>query len=59
MYNPKRSLHYKGIFFAGIISIAFLGDIIFGTLRFPVLTLLVCGIVIVYEFVSPFIYASR
>lgn len=40
-----------------IISIVF--DTLFSVSKYPVLTLLVCGIVIVYIYVSPFIYSSR
>lgn len=59
MYNHKRTLPYKSIFVAGIIIAAFLGDVIFSTGRLPILTLVVCGIVIVYECVSPYLYAAR
>ncbi len=34
-------------------------DTIFAIGRYPVLTIFVCVIVVVYELVSPFIYTSR
>lgn len=34
-------------------------DSIFAIGRYPVLTIVVCGIVLIYELVSPFIYSSR
>lgn len=34
-------------------------DMIFGTSKYPFLTIIVCGIVVLYEIVSPFIYAAR
>jgi hypothetical protein len=34
-------------------------DSIFAIGRYPILTILVCGIVLIYELVSPFIYSSR
>lgn len=37
----------------------FFFDIILGLSRVPVFTLVLCGIVIVYEIVSPYIYTAR
>jgi len=46
-----------------LISVSFLMtfffDIILGLSRVPVFTLVLCGIVIVYEIVSPYIYTAR
>ena len=41
------------------IIIAFIFDSIFSVSRLPVLLCLVCGIVVLYELVSPFIYKAR
>jgi hypothetical protein len=38
----------------GIGAIAY--DAFFGTKQYPVLTMILCGIVVIYEFVSPNIY---
>lgn len=45
------------IIFALLVALFF--DIVLGSARVPILTLIVCGIVVVYEIVSPFIYTSR
>lgn len=44
-----------------IISIIFaiVFDIILGISNYPILTIIVCGIVILYEYISPFIYKSH
>ena len=34
-------------------------DIAFGDVRIPVFTVILCGIVVVYEIVRPFIYTTR
>jgi hypothetical protein len=35
---------------------AIIYDAFFGTKHYPVLTIILCGIVVIYEFVSPNIY---
>jgi hypothetical protein len=42
-----------------IFCVALLFDIFLGSTSYPKLTLILCGIVVVYEFVSPHIYRSR
>ncbi len=42
-----------------LVGAAFLYDLVLGVLQYPVLTLGICAILIVYERVSPFIYTSR
>lgn len=46
-----------------VIAISIIFSIIFdsalGVSKYPVLTLVVCAIVFLYEYLSPFIYSSR
>lgn len=42
-----------------LVILAFIFDVIFSTSRVPIFTILVCGIVTLYEIVSPFIYSVR
>lgn len=49
----------KAVVYSLSITGAFVCDSIFSISRFPVIFMVVCGIVVVYEFVSPFIYSSR
>lgn len=47
------------ILFSIVATAALVIDSIFAIGRYPVLTIVVCGIVLIYELVSPFIYSSR
>lgn len=38
---------------------SFIFDVSVGLGRVPVVTAVLCGIVLIYEFVSPYIYSSR
>lgn len=42
-----------------LILLALYGDIVFGVARVPIFTLVLCGIVFIYEFISSYIYTSR
>ncbi len=56
--NKKSSL-FRPIFIACLVLAAILFDLILGTSRFPILTIVVCGIVVIYECISPFVYSAR
>lgn len=59
MFNRKApSVVYRTVVTLVIVA-AFIFDVIFSTSRVPVLTMIVCGIVTLYECISPFIYSSR
>lgn len=53
------SIKSKILFYSVSITGAFLYDVLFSTARYPIILLCVCGIVLVYERVSPLIYSSR
>jgi hypothetical protein len=59
MYKSKKQFPYKAVFITLLITGALLMDVFFGTASFPILTSIVCAIVVIYECVSPFIYSSR
>lgn len=59
MYSRKQSPYLRTIFLVVLVILAFFFDVIFSTSRIPVFTTIVCGIVALYELVSPFIYAAR
>lgn len=49
----------KYFIFSIAITVSIIIDILFALGRYPVLTILVCAIVVLYEFVSPYLYVSR
>lgn len=57
--NKRRSFPVKSIVISLAIIFAILFDLIFSFSSLPVLTIIVCGIVVIYECVSPFIYTAR
>ena len=59
MYNHKRSAKIRPTLTWLLITGAFIVDIVFSVGRFPISTIIVCAIVVIYEFVSPFVYSSR
>lgn len=59
MYTNKNTSSIKTVVIFFGILFALIFDVTFGTASFPVLTSIVCGIVVIYELVSPFIYSSR
>ncbi len=59
MYSPKVFSYWRKGVLVLLIGGAFFFDVVFGTSRYPILTMLVCGIVVLYEFVSPYIYTAR
>lgn len=46
----------KKIFFSMLIGISFLIDLVLSTTPYPKLLILVCAIIALYEFVSPYVY---
>lgn len=52
-------LYKKNFLYISVVVVSFFVDVMFSSSRVPVIFIAVCGIVIVYEFVSPFIYSSR
>lgn len=46
----------KKLIFALLIVVAFLIDAVLGTGNKPILLILVCAIIALYEFVSPYVY---
>lgn len=50
---------YKAILGGVLFIIVIFFDATFGTSRFPICTLALCGIVVLYECISPYIYSSR
>jgi hypothetical protein len=59
MYSRKKNTYIGPVLTTLLVVIAFVADIIFSTSRIPVFTSTLCGIVVLYELVSPFIYAAR
>lgn len=59
MYSSKTYPFIRPALFILMIAGAFFFDVIFGISRYPVMVMVVCGIVVLYEIVSPFIYSSR
>jgi len=53
----KNNLKY--ILYFVLISISFFYDLVLALDKYPIITLTVCAILIIYERVSPFIYSSR
>lgn len=49
----------KTIFYTTLILLSCTLDILFSLSRYPILTILVCGIVVVYELIAPYLYSSR
>ncbi len=47
------------ILFSILTFVALVVDSVFAIGRYPILTIFVCAIVLIYELVSPFIYSSR
>jgi hypothetical protein len=54
-----NSSYRKHILYTVLVLTSFLYDLMLGVLQYPILTLAVCAILILYERVSPFIYTSR
>ena len=59
MYSPKVFTHWRKVVLVLLVGGAFFFDVVFGTSEYPILTMLVCGIVVLYELVSPYIYTAR
>jgi uncharacterized membrane protein YccC len=59
MYSRNRFPKLRLALTIVFIVMAILFDTIFGLSQFPILTIIVCGIVALYECVSPFIYSPR
>lgn len=57
--NRNNSYIKLKVFTFLIILIAFITDVVFGTMKYPVYTLIVCVIVFIYVFISPYIRISR
>jgi hypothetical protein len=51
------SLYRVGLFVCFVITLFF--DLVLSLSRVPIFTLILCGIVVIYEIVSPYIYTSR
>lgn len=49
----------KHIVFFVLIGISFFYDLVLAADKYPIITLVVCAILIIYEHVSPLIYRSR
>lgn len=52
---PAMPLKY--LFFGLLIGSAFSIDLVFGTSTYPKLLIIVCAIIALYEFVSPYVYS--
>lgn len=59
MQNRSDVSKKKYSFISMGLFLAFLFDLFLGTERLPIASLLVCGIVGVYAFISPYIYRPR
>jgi hypothetical protein len=46
----------KKIIFSLLIGLSFLVDLILGTSAYPKILIVVCAIIVLYEFVSPYVY---
>lgn len=55
-FTLTNNMSRKAFIFTILTVFALFFDIIFGTARVPIFALMVCGIVIIYEVVSPHIY---
>lgn len=51
--------NFKFIFYIVLAVVSVSYDVLLGDQRYPVVTLIVCAILILYERVSPFIYFTR
>ncbi len=51
-----RAMLLKKILFAILIGCSLLIDLVVGTSNRPILLMIVCAIIAVYEFVSPYVY---
>jgi hypothetical protein len=51
-----RDMRPKLFFFTFFIGSAFFVDLVLGTSRYPKLLIMACAIVLIYEFVSPYVY---
>jgi hypothetical protein len=49
----------KKVLYCIVILGAVILDTLFGSRKLPILTVVVCGIVIIYEFISPHLYTKR
>ena len=49
-------MRLKTTFFCLFIGAALITDLVMGTSRYPILLIIVCAIVILYESVSPYVY---
>ncbi len=49
----------QSILYIILILSALFYDVLLGDSKYPLVTLIVCGILILYERVSPFIYVAR
>lgn len=49
-------MRLKPIFFTFLIGCAFFSDLILGTSERPLMLMIVCAIVLIYELVSPYVY---
>ena len=58
MYNRKNKYVTKSLLIWLALGLAFLLDITFSVVTFPILVMIVCGIVVTYECISPFIKSS-
>lgn len=46
----------KKLFFSFLIGVSFLADLTLGTSNYPKILMIVCAIIVLYEFVSPYVY---
>ena len=59
MYDRRKKFAFWPLIIGALIATAFIADVMFSTSRLPIFTIIVCGIVTLYEIVSPFIYSAR
>lgn len=57
--RDKYTASTKAFVLVGLFVFSLSIDVLFGTSQYPIVTLGLYGIVLVYEFVSPFIYTPR
>jgi hypothetical protein len=52
-------MHLKTLLFSILLLATFFFDLVLGTSRYPIMLIVACAIVGIYESVSPYFYSSR
>lgn len=55
----STSNNLKSLIYFILVFISIFYDVLLGSSKYPIVTLIVCAILIIYERVSPFVYFTR